>query len=215
MQVMPREEKPDNPRRAQIAEINRLLVEFARANHLDLLDLAPKFLKPDGTLPRSLMPDFCHPNEQGYMIWADALRPLLGRARRMLAREQRRKRSRRRKTNDAAKNSWQTRWTGFQPVKFEAQAGCPCHRDTCLPESLARPKTNDAKAGLPRCVLLPAGCRVGRRRPGREGPLRKFENRAAHAGVDGQDPRACSRKADGRCPQAEGARLLAFHRFQA
>ena len=34
MQVMPREEKPDNPRRAQIAEINRLLVEFAQANHL-------------------------------------------------------------------------------------------------------------------------------------------------------------------------------------
>ena len=77
MQVMPREEKPDNPRRTQIAEINRLLVEFARANHLDLLDLAPKLLKPDGTLPRSLMPDFCHPNEAGYMIWADALRPLL------------------------------------------------------------------------------------------------------------------------------------------
>jgi lysophospholipase L1-like esterase len=78
MQVMPREEKPDHPRRGQIAAINRLLVAFARANHLDLLDLAPKFLKPDGTLPRSLMPDFCHPNENGYMIWADALRPLLG-----------------------------------------------------------------------------------------------------------------------------------------
>ena len=78
MQVMPREEKPDHPRRAQIAAINRLLVEFAQANHLDLLDLAPKLLKPDGTLPKSLMPDFCHPNEKGYMIWADALRPLLG-----------------------------------------------------------------------------------------------------------------------------------------
>ena len=78
VQVMPREEKPDNPRRAQIAGINRLLVEFAQANHLDLLDLAPKLLEPDGTLPRSLMPDFCHPNEKGYAIWADALRPLLG-----------------------------------------------------------------------------------------------------------------------------------------
>ncbi len=77
MQVMPREERPDNPRRAQIAEINRLLVGYARANHLDLLDLAPMFLRPDGTLPRSLMPDFCHPSEAGYTIWADALRPLL------------------------------------------------------------------------------------------------------------------------------------------
>ena len=78
MQVMPREEKPDNPRRAQIAEINRLLVDFAKANHFDLLDLAPKLLNADGTLPSSLMPDFCHPNEKGYTIWADALRPLLG-----------------------------------------------------------------------------------------------------------------------------------------
>ena len=26
---------------------------------------------------------------------------------------------------------------------------------------------------------------------------------------------ACSRKADGRCRQAEGARVLALHRFQA
>jgi lysophospholipase L1-like esterase/acetyl esterase/lipase len=78
VQVMPREEKPDNPRRAQIAGINRLLVDFAQTNHLDLLNLAPKLIEPDGTLPRSLMPDFCHPNEKGYAIWADALRPLLG-----------------------------------------------------------------------------------------------------------------------------------------
>jgi len=78
VQVMPREEKPDHPRRGQITAINRLLVNFAQANHLDLLDLAPKLLKPDGTLPKSLMPDFCHPNEEGYTIWADALRPLLG-----------------------------------------------------------------------------------------------------------------------------------------
>ena len=77
MQVMPREEKPDHPRRAEIREINRLLVDFAQANHLELLDLAPKFLLPDGTLPQSLMPDFCHPNENGYRIWADALSPLL------------------------------------------------------------------------------------------------------------------------------------------
>jgi len=78
MQVMPREEKPDHPRRKQIAEINRLLVEFAKANRLDLLDLAPKLLRSDGTMRKDLMPDCCHPNEAGYAIWADALRPLLG-----------------------------------------------------------------------------------------------------------------------------------------
>ena len=65
MQVFPRDEKADHPRRKTIAEINRLLVEFAKTNHLDLLDLAPGFLQPDGTLPHDLMPDFCHPNETG------------------------------------------------------------------------------------------------------------------------------------------------------
>ncbi|MEI8038661.1 MAG: GDSL-type esterase/lipase family protein [Verrucomicrobiota bacterium] len=77
MQVFPREQKADHPRRQAIAEINRLLVAFAAANHLELIDLAPKFLQPDGTLPAELMPDFCHPHEAGYAIWGDALRPLL------------------------------------------------------------------------------------------------------------------------------------------
>lgn len=77
MQVFPREQKPDHPRRKTIAQINQLLVTYAATNHLDLIDLAPKFLLPDGTLPAAMMPDFCHPHETGYAIWGDALRPLL------------------------------------------------------------------------------------------------------------------------------------------
>ena len=41
------------------------------------LDINPKFLGADGTLPKSLMPDLLHPNEQGYQIWADAMGPTL------------------------------------------------------------------------------------------------------------------------------------------
>ncbi len=41
------------------------------------VDIGPQFLRPDGELPRELMSDFCHPTEQGYAIWAAALRPLL------------------------------------------------------------------------------------------------------------------------------------------
>jgi lysophospholipase L1-like esterase/dienelactone hydrolase len=77
MQVFPREQKPDAPRRLQIKEINRLLVEFGKANKIDVLDLAPKMLQPDGTLPKDLMSDFCHPTEKGYQIWADALKSYL------------------------------------------------------------------------------------------------------------------------------------------
>ena len=28
----------------------------------------------DGTLPRDVMPDFLHPNEKGYEIWAEAVK---------------------------------------------------------------------------------------------------------------------------------------------
>ena len=77
MQVFPREAKPDHPRRVQINEINRLLVDFGKQNKIDVVDLAPKLLLPDGTLPEAVMPDTCHPNEAGYRIWVDALRPFV------------------------------------------------------------------------------------------------------------------------------------------
>ena len=33
--------------------------------------------QPDGTLSKEIMPDFLHPNEAGYQIWADAITPKL------------------------------------------------------------------------------------------------------------------------------------------
>jgi len=77
MQVFPRQEKPDHPRRVLIAETNRLLVEFARTNQVELVDIGPQMLKADGILSKELMPDFCHPSEKGYQIWGEALAPLI------------------------------------------------------------------------------------------------------------------------------------------
>lgn len=74
MKVFPREEKPDHPRRILINEINKQLEVFARENNIDLLDIGPKILAPDGTLPREIAGDFCHPTEKGYQIWADEIR---------------------------------------------------------------------------------------------------------------------------------------------
>jgi len=50
--------------------------------------------------------------------------------------------------------------------------------------------------------------------PGPKSPLREVIHQTAHAGVDGQNPKACSRQTDGRCPAAEAARLLALHGFK-
>lgn len=74
MKVFPREEKPDHPRRILINEINKQLEIFARENNIDLLDIGPKMLAPDGTLPKEIAGDFCHPTEKGYQIWADEIR---------------------------------------------------------------------------------------------------------------------------------------------
>ena len=78
MAVFPREKESGHPRRKLIDETNRLLAaEFSHVPGITLMDIGPKFLTPDGTLDHDLLPDFCHPNKQGYQIWADALHPLV------------------------------------------------------------------------------------------------------------------------------------------
>jgi lysophospholipase L1-like esterase len=57
--------------------INTALVKLDDGKMVKFLDIGSKFLEPDGTLPRSIMPDLLHPNEKGYQIWADAMEPTL------------------------------------------------------------------------------------------------------------------------------------------
>jgi lysophospholipase L1-like esterase len=74
MAIMPREQNPDHPRRILINQINQKLEVFAKANHIKRIDIGPKMLAPDGTLPKDIASDFCHPTEKGYQIWADELK---------------------------------------------------------------------------------------------------------------------------------------------
>ena len=76
--IFPRAEKPDSPLRAQIAATNAILSKLDDGGRtLAYLDIGDKFLQPDGVLPASIMPDFLHPNEKGYEIWANAMEPKL------------------------------------------------------------------------------------------------------------------------------------------
>ena len=73
--IFPRSEKPDGAR-AKNDEVNKLIakfVTFAETRRVAFLDIGAKFLAPDQTLPKDIMPDFLHPNEKGYQIWADAI----------------------------------------------------------------------------------------------------------------------------------------------
>jgi len=67
----------DDPQRAQVALINTLIAKLDDGKMVKFLDIGPRFLDFDGTLPRSIMPDLLHPNAKGYQIWADAINPTL------------------------------------------------------------------------------------------------------------------------------------------
>jgi lysophospholipase L1-like esterase len=67
----------DDLQRAQVALINTVIARLDDGRRVKFLDIDPKFLEADGTLSTNIMPDLLHPNEQGYQIWADAMRPAL------------------------------------------------------------------------------------------------------------------------------------------
>ena len=74
MGVFPRGESPADPFRSQIVELNaRLAHRCSSLPGITFLDIGEKFLAPDGSLRADLMPDFLHPCESGYALWADAL----------------------------------------------------------------------------------------------------------------------------------------------
>ena len=77
--IFPRGAKPTDPSRARITAINDQLSKLDDGGKTTrYLDIGPKFLEPDGTLPKTIMPDALHPNEKGYQIWAEAMGPTLG-----------------------------------------------------------------------------------------------------------------------------------------
>jgi beta-glucosidase len=76
--VFPREPGPCS-QRVKIAEANRLASRIADGKNIFFADYSGLFLDEDGSLKKSLMPDFLHPNEEGYRVWAEAMEPEVAR----------------------------------------------------------------------------------------------------------------------------------------
>lgn len=72
--IFPRGEKP-GPQRDKIAEVNQSIAHLDALAGVTFLDIGAKFLTPDGLITKDIMPDFLHPNEKGYRIWAEAIEP--------------------------------------------------------------------------------------------------------------------------------------------
>lgn len=71
--VPPRAEKQGTPRDRQMA-VNPLLVKLNDdTKGIRFIDLAAKFIQPDGIVSKDLMPDFYHLSDKGYQVWADTV----------------------------------------------------------------------------------------------------------------------------------------------
>ncbi len=72
--IFPRGEMP-GPQRDKIAEVNHGIARLDALAGVTFLDIGAKFLTPEGLITKDIMPDFLHPNEKGYRIWAEAIEP--------------------------------------------------------------------------------------------------------------------------------------------
>lgn len=70
--LFPRGEK-DDPRRQQVAEVNRGTASLPDGKRVFWLDLSDRFLDADGNIRKDLMPDLLHPGLEGYRVWAAAM----------------------------------------------------------------------------------------------------------------------------------------------
>jgi lysophospholipase L1-like esterase len=76
--VFPRGEKAENnPGREKLKQVNATIAKLHDGKHVHYLDIGGKFLQPDGSLSKDIMPDFLHLSAAGYQIWADAITPKL------------------------------------------------------------------------------------------------------------------------------------------
>ncbi|MBN1570551.1 MAG: GDSL family lipase [Acidobacteria bacterium] len=71
--IFPRSTAND-PVRATIAEINRIISKLHDGDRVHYLDIGTKFLDADGNIPRDIMSDALHPSTKGYEIWAEAVK---------------------------------------------------------------------------------------------------------------------------------------------
>lgn len=80
--VFPRGEKASTPEKAnagrdKLAQVNAIIAKLDDGKNIFFLDIGHKFLQPDGSLTKEIMPDFLHLSAAGYQIWADAIGPKL------------------------------------------------------------------------------------------------------------------------------------------
>jgi len=76
--IFPRNKPADKPEQLEkIHQVNERIAKLDDGKMVTFLDINKVFLGPDGKVHADIMPDFLHPNEHGYQLWADAMEPTL------------------------------------------------------------------------------------------------------------------------------------------
>jgi lysophospholipase L1-like esterase len=73
--IFPRGADNNDAFRKQNEATNAIVKTYADDKTVFYMDLASKFLQPDGVLPKEIMPDLLHLSPKGYEIWAEAIEP--------------------------------------------------------------------------------------------------------------------------------------------
>jgi lysophospholipase L1-like esterase len=63
--------------RGKILQVNEALAKLDDGKSIFYMDIGPLFIENNGSISRSIMPDFLHPNDAGYRLWANATEPKL------------------------------------------------------------------------------------------------------------------------------------------
>jgi lysophospholipase L1-like esterase len=72
--VFPRGERATpNPGREKLKEVNAIVSKLDDGKQIHYLDIGSKFLQPDESISKDIMPDYLHLSATGYQIWADAI----------------------------------------------------------------------------------------------------------------------------------------------
>ena len=77
MPIFPRDRESTNGRRVKNGHVNEIIKKYADGEKVVWLDFNEKLMEEDGTLSESVFPDFLHPNEKGYRVWAEAVKPFI------------------------------------------------------------------------------------------------------------------------------------------
>ena len=75
--IFPRSDSPNDPMRVKVNEATKMFSSVGDGKSVFFLDIGYAFLRSDGALRATLMPDRLHLDPDGYEIWAQAIKAKL------------------------------------------------------------------------------------------------------------------------------------------